>query len=120
ASDSRRRADNALFNRLAHKNADRFRQLAYGAGVESQAKLAHESYSMPAEQHNFSTSPWKCYARVPSFLTFRQVTMRLNGNATFRSKPLLTRLSRIFALKIKGSTEPLDYVTRFLRSNART
>ncbi|TCT28207.1 hypothetical protein EC918_1091, partial [Burkholderia vietnamiensis] len=24
ASDSRRRADNALFNRLAHKNADRF------------------------------------------------------------------------------------------------
>ncbi|WP_230938967.1 hypothetical protein, partial [Burkholderia vietnamiensis] len=24
ASDSRRRVDNALFNRLAHKNADRF------------------------------------------------------------------------------------------------
>ncbi|WP_208456425.1 hypothetical protein, partial [Burkholderia vietnamiensis] len=42
ASDSRRRADNALFNRLAHKNADRFHRctMRYIA-----------PFSMPVEAH---------------------------------------------------------------------
>ncbi|MCW3588959.1 hypothetical protein K6Y74_36930, partial [Burkholderia cenocepacia] len=43
ASDLRRRADNRLFNRLAHKNADRFESRAYArfSGNSRDTQLCH-------------------------------------------------------------------------------
>ncbi|WP_219846879.1 hypothetical protein, partial [Burkholderia cenocepacia] len=46
ASDSRRRVDNLLFNRLAHKNADRFLQ-KMPDGMPKLAELSAAKYGMP-------------------------------------------------------------------------
>ncbi len=87
-NDSRRRADNASFNRLAHKNADRPKpaQIATSGGACRNSRVIQHRYTNPSANHTTPST-----SAVFSRLTSSQIsaTAPITGKTMPPNTPIL-------------------------------